>query len=267
MPTQGTPSPEQLHILLARARRDGLDATVIERLTVILHFVENRYSISETCRQFGISRSTFHRWIERFDPENLSTLADKSHEPLTVRQSSIDAESIELIRRYRMRYPQMGKERIAELLMLDHAVEISPSSVGRVIERECLYFADTPFHWKKRLEKQANVGRNASDIITEQKQNENISVPVIPETEHVTQHIVVESEEVDESDDTLSVIPVRGYTWQSIKRLVIVSSVITNVAFVSLLLGSALMERVSTPVHSDVAAESLHAAPAALYIP
>lgn len=267
MPTQGTPSPEQLHILLARARREGLDATVIERLTVILHFAENRYSISETCRQFGISRSTFHRWIERFDPENLSTLADKSHEPLTLRQSAIDAESVELIRRYRMRYPQMGKERIAELLMLDHAVEISPSSVGRVIERECLYFADTPFHWKKRLEKQSNVGRNASDIIAEQKQHENISVPVMPETEQVTQRITVESEDAEDSDDTPRVVPVRRFSWQSIKRLVIVSSVVTNVAFVSLLLGSALIERISTPVHSDVAAETLHAAPAANFIP
>jgi transposase-like protein len=111
MLTSGTPSPEQLYILLARAEREGLDASVIDRLKVILHFAEHRHSISETCRQFGISRSTFHRWIERFDPENLSTLADKSHEPLTLRQSAIDAESVELIRRYRMRYPQMGKER------------------------------------------------------------------------------------------------------------------------------------------------------------
>lgn len=267
MPTQGTPSPEQLHILLARARREGLDASVIERLTVILHFAENRYSISETCRQFGISRSTFHRWIERFDSENLSTLADKSHEPLTLRQSAIDTESIELVRRYRMRYPQMGKERIAELLMLDHGVEISPSSVGRVIERECLYFADTPFHWKKRLEKKSNVGRNASDIIAEQKQHENVSVPVTSETESVMQHITVESEYADDSDEVPSVVPVRRFRWQSVKRVIIVSSVVTNVAFVSLLLGSALIERISTPAPSDVAVESLHAAPATNYIP
>jgi hypothetical protein len=35
MPTQGTPTPEELYILLARAERDGLDASVIERLSYV----------------------------------------------------------------------------------------------------------------------------------------------------------------------------------------------------------------------------------------
>lgn len=261
MPTPGTPSPEQLRILLARAEREGLDATVIERLGVILHFAEHRYSISETCRQFGISRSTFHRWIERFDPEDLSSLADKSHEPQTLRQSAIDAESVELIRRYRMRYPQMGKERIAELLMSDHGVSVSPSSVGRVIERNCLYFADTPFHWKKRLEKQAQMPRDESVIA----EHQHTFVPVMPEPEPVTQHVTVEPE-FEPGATTEDPTPVRPFSWRTVKRLVIVSSVITNVAFVSLLLGSALFEHVSKPVPLDMQIENLHAAPADQYL-
>jgi hypothetical protein len=60
---------------------------------------------------------------------------------------------------------------------------------------------------------------------------------------------------------------IKPVTWNSIKRLIIVSSVVTNVAFVSLLLGSALIEHVSTPVPSDVQISSLHAASADQYLP
>jgi hypothetical protein len=45
----------------------------------------------------------------------------------------------------------MGKERIVELLQQEHQITLSASTVGRVIERECLYFDATPLHWKKRM--------------------------------------------------------------------------------------------------------------------
>lgn len=258
MSTPGTPSPEQLRILLARAERENLDASIIERLRVILYFAEHRHSISEVSRQFGISRSTFHRWIERFDPENLSSLADKSHEPLRLRQSAIDQQSVELIRRYRMRYPQMGKERIAELLLADHGVELSSSCIGRVIERECLYFADTPFHWKKRLEKKTS---SPQPVITD-------TGSVALTHEPSVQHVVVEPEpDTDEPSTVETIVAVKPLSWKSLKRVIIVSSVITNIAFVSLLLGSALLEHVSKPAPSDVQLQTLHAAPAANFIP
>ncbi len=266
MNAPAAPSPEQLHILLARAQRDGLDVTVIERLTVILHFAEHQYSISETCRQFGISRSTFHRWMERFDPNDLSTLADKSHEPLSLRQSAIDPATVELIRRYRMRYTQMGKERISELLLRDHRTEISASSVGRIIDRECLYFADTPLHWKKRMEHQ----RSAPDAaaMVDSMQSVTAQTAHAPATDSHSQHITVIA---DESDDEPRAMP--RLTWQGMKRFIIVSSVITNVAFVSILIGMALFERVTeaptpNPRLDLEQQEVLHAAPSPqVYIP
>jgi len=250
MPTQGTPSPEQLHILLARAQRDGLDATILERLTVILRFAENRYSISETCRQFDISRSTFHRWMERFDPNDLTTLADKSHEPQSYRSSAIDQETIELIRRYRMRYLQMGKERIAELLTSEYGVSISSSSVGRVIERQCFYFADTPLHWKKRMEH----GVHAQTVSVQED-----DVDVAEQLESVVpvhQHIHITEEKPATTAKSMRA------SWSGLKRFIIVSCVITNVAFVSILLGMALFENVDVPqMHDMETLQSFHAAP------
>lgn len=239
MPLPGAPSPEQIKILLTRATREGMDASVIERLTVILHYADNCRSISETCRHFGISRSTFHRWMERFDPDNLSSLADKSHEPLTARHSVIPSGTIELVRRFRMRYPQMGKERIAELLLAHHNIDLSPSTVGRVIDRECLYFADTPLHWKKRMD------------------HERGSAPVVPAE---TAPVVVQDPAV--AAGTSAARP------NIFRRLLIISSVVTNIAFVSMLFGMALYESgekaVPPPTESQ---QVLHAAPSANFLP
>ncbi len=141
----------QVSLLRKQAESGNLSMKCRERLGWILHFVEHGCSVGDTCKAFDISRSTFHRWLDRFDPNDLSSLEEKSHEPLNVRQSQVAPEIVEHIRKYRQDSPLMGKERIAELLERDHGVMLSGSTIGRVIDRECLYFADTPLHWKKRM--------------------------------------------------------------------------------------------------------------------
>ncbi|MFA7682072.1 MAG: helix-turn-helix domain-containing protein, partial [Candidatus Peribacteraceae bacterium] len=70
-PTRGT-----LLTLLEQALDGGMNKEVVERLQWFLHY--NTYgSVSATCRQFGIARTTFYRWLKRFDPTDLSTLTDK----------------------------------------------------------------------------------------------------------------------------------------------------------------------------------------------
>lgn len=113
--------------------------------------------MAETCAAFDISRSTFHRWLQRFDPSDLSSLDDLPSDPKAVRQPAVPAAVVALIRAYREREPLVGKERVAQLLLSEHGVTLSASSVGRVIDRECLYFADTPLHWKKRVARDAGV--------------------------------------------------------------------------------------------------------------
>lgn len=254
MSTQQTPSPEHLHFLLARAERDALSEEVILRLKAILYFVEHGYSVPDTAKAFDVSRSTFHRWMERFNPDDLSTLADKSHEPLNVRQSAIDQATTELIRRYRMRYPQMGKKRISELLQRDHDTDISTSSVGRIIERECLYFADTPLHWRKRTEHQKN-----SSVPAAESGAPVATVSAAPMIKNDTTSMRTTSQKT-------------WFTWQLIKRFIIVSSVITNIVFVSILLGMAFFEKKTAiqAKHPNIEYEQqevLHAAPPQVYFP
>lgn len=67
----------QLISLLAQARAEGRDADVIRRLEWFAHFAQHR-SISKTCQHFGIARTTFYRWLKRFDPQNLDSLTDQA---------------------------------------------------------------------------------------------------------------------------------------------------------------------------------------------
>lgn len=122
------------------------------RLQWIIYFIGHQGSILDTCQKFGISRSTLHRWLERFDPANLSSLEEGSHAPRNVRQPMVPANVVALIRMYREQWTTIGKEKISKLILDQHGISISPSSVGRVIEQECFYFGSTPLHWRKRLE-------------------------------------------------------------------------------------------------------------------
>lgn len=87
-----------------------------------------------TCRYFGISPQTFYRWKRRFDPFDLTTLEDQSRKPYKVRQPETPKEIEKRIRELREQYPRWGRDKLAVLLMRE-AIEISATTVGRVINR------------------------------------------------------------------------------------------------------------------------------------
>jgi len=249
------PSAQEIQTLLEKAQQEGLDASIIERLKVILHFAQNRQSVSATCRHFGISRSTFHRWMERFDPTDVRSLQDRSREAVYVQQTTLASEIIEIIRRYRLRYPHMGKEKISDLLRAEHGVEVSPSAIGRIIERECFYFADTPLHWKKRMAFNLETGQQVSGDSTagdSAEQGQRLSAGA--------EHPV----DIDIAPSGARLL------WRHIRRLLLVSSIITNVAFLAMLLSMSLWERaekakeqriLALPPAIESTEQPIHAAP------
>ena len=241
------PSAQELKLLLEKAGQQKLDASVSERLRVILYFAEHESSVSETCRHFGISRSTFHRWMERFDPSDLRSLQDRTAESSYVHRTSLAEELIELIRRYRMRYPHMGKEKISELLKAEHGVEVSPSSIGRVIERRCFYFADTPLHWKKRIGKHSaeNVEAVGAQVTGQITLDERL--PSFAEASEVPAATNPQSATNPGPQPSL---------WRRIRRFVLISSLIVNIAFIVMLLSMSLLEQARKS--ATQAAESIH---------
>ncbi|MBA7520839.1 hypothetical protein ES705_12938 [subsurface metagenome] len=87
-----------------------------------------------TCRHFGISPQTFYRWKNRFDRYDLTTLESQSSRPHRIPKPQTPPQEVERVKELRERYPRWGKNKLAVLLRRE-AIEISASTVGRVINR------------------------------------------------------------------------------------------------------------------------------------
>ncbi|MDA0376113.1 MAG: tail fiber domain-containing protein, partial [bacterium] len=68
-----TPNKHTLLALLERAHQMGDHPEVVERLRWFVDFAGHQ-TVSKTCNEFGIARTTFYRWYNRLDLNDLSTL-------------------------------------------------------------------------------------------------------------------------------------------------------------------------------------------------
>lgn len=110
-----------------------------------------RYNnVSKTCRYFGISRKTFHKWKKRYSAYYLPTLENKSRKPHRFRQSKVPREHVALVKRLRTKYPYYSKCKLAVIVKRDHAITLSPSTIGRIIKKHNLFFRPKYPSKKKR---------------------------------------------------------------------------------------------------------------------
>lgn len=91
------------------------------------------HPIAVTCRHFGISRATYYRWKQRYDPKRLSTLENRSKRPKNVRKPKWTWQLCEHVRDLRERYPAYGKAKL-RVLMQREGVAVSESMVGRILK-------------------------------------------------------------------------------------------------------------------------------------
>jgi len=141
---------EDIEHLRQKADKLDLSRAARQRLAWFLFAIDHDGDIAAVSAEFEISASTFRRWLKRFDPLTPQSLEEKSRRPHAVREPDTLPEVVELIRQYRTRYPTMGKERIQKALVHEHGITLSPSTIGRVIERERFFFANTLSHLHKR---------------------------------------------------------------------------------------------------------------------
>lgn len=88
---------------------------------------------SLTCRHFGISPDTFYRWKRRFKPGILYTLESKSTRPKSVRKSAIPYETAQKVIHLRRKDMALSKYKIAAILLRDCGINLSASTVGRIL--------------------------------------------------------------------------------------------------------------------------------------
>lgn len=94
-----------------------------------------------TARHFGMSKSCFFKWKQRYDQRGLSGLVDHSKRPQVTRQSLTPRPVVDAIRVLRKTNPEFSKYKLAVILRRDYGYQVSASTIGRIIRRYDLYFA------------------------------------------------------------------------------------------------------------------------------
>ena len=98
-----------------------------------------RFTISELCKDFGISRKTGHKYLQRYGSEGRDGLVERSRRPKS--SPNATADSVEdLIVSERRKHPTWGPKKIRDLLLKIHGIERPPreSTIALVLSRHGL---------------------------------------------------------------------------------------------------------------------------------
>jgi putative transposase len=104
------------------------------RLTALRWYETHGKNASLTARHFGVSRSTLHLWLRRYQEAGVRGLEDRSRRPRRVRRPTWSAELEARVLALRLANPRWGKDVLTPILRRE-GVEVSVSMVGRILSR------------------------------------------------------------------------------------------------------------------------------------
>jgi transposase len=110
------------------------------RREFVLKWLAKEMSMTELCREYGISRKTGYKWLERFRVSGLDGLVDESRRPAN-NPLRTTAETTLAILQLRKQHSSWGPKKLRRLLerKLGAEVEIpSLRTIARVLDRSQL---------------------------------------------------------------------------------------------------------------------------------
>lgn len=110
-----------------------------ERIKFVVTVMQGGRSMTTVCRQFGISRQTGYKWIERYRSGGLTQLEDRSRRPQRSpnrTRPQIEQAIVEL----RQRYPDWGAPKLVRIFAQQHPGlgGLSERTVHRILDRHGL---------------------------------------------------------------------------------------------------------------------------------
>ncbi|MBK8475484.1 MAG: helix-turn-helix domain-containing protein [Opitutaceae bacterium] len=107
----------------------------VTQMEEIIRFVmlanSDRFTLTELCEQFGVSRKTAYKHLARYEADGLKGLQVRSHRPLRSPQRT-DADVEALILAERRRHQTWGPKKIQVVLETKHGLTAPPacSTIG-----------------------------------------------------------------------------------------------------------------------------------------
>jgi hypothetical protein len=88
-----------------------------------IEYYEKVKDVTKTCRYFGISRTTFYKWLKRYQKDGLKGLLDRPKTPLRKRAPTVRKKYELDIIRIRNNNPTWSKEKIAIYLEKEKGIK------------------------------------------------------------------------------------------------------------------------------------------------
>ena len=107
-----------------------------ERMSFVLMAERRQQSFSSLCAEYGISRKTGYKWVERYHTYGLKALGELSRRPMSCPHKT--SEAVErLILGDRRKHPTWGPKKLRDLLIKQHQIADPPaeSTIGAVLKR------------------------------------------------------------------------------------------------------------------------------------
>ena len=108
-----------------------------ERFVILAQ--SDRYTKTELCEQFGISRKTGHKWLSRYEAEGKKGLEERSRAPKCVANRTEEGVERLVVKEKRL-HPTWGPKKLQRVLEMKHGLESPPvvSTVGEILKRHGL---------------------------------------------------------------------------------------------------------------------------------
>ena len=121
------------------------------RLGVLHHVEEVTHNVAKTCRYYGIGRTAYYEWLNRYQKEGEEGLRDKSRRP----HNSPMATPVEIVAKvvYLRQTYHFGPLRIKMYLERYHGIGVNRSSIWKILKRLNMNLLPASQRYKKHTER------------------------------------------------------------------------------------------------------------------
>ena len=124
----------------------------VEKREMILAFWK-KHGLEAVKDAYGIGRSTLFLWQKK---QKKGDLEPKSKRPKNVRQPTTPFFIVDAVSQYRRAFPFLGKDKLEKIMRLA-GMQVSASTIGRIIERENLPSSPKQYVARKKHKKKETV--------------------------------------------------------------------------------------------------------------
>lgn len=107
-----------------------------QRARFVLEALQRRFTMSELCERYGVSRKTGYKWIQRYHCEGASGCKSRARIPKT-HPNAIDPRIVERVVKWRRKYPNWGARTLHGFLLQEYPNTAwpCPSTINEIFRR------------------------------------------------------------------------------------------------------------------------------------